>query len=237
MKKILLTNDDGIDSKGLQRLAECAKKFGEVWIVAPETQRSGTSHSVLLHSPFEAWQTDYPLEGVHAYACTGNPADCVRIGVLNIVPGKPDYVLCGINYGFNVASDIQYSATAGAAFEAAFQKVHTIAFSEGANPVHEVADRYLEEIMTKLLDEPLDANQIWNVNFPECTLSECRGILWDRKVSRGEFYNDHYTETPIANGRVSYMVEGVRNWEKEPDTDLGAVLTNYISVGKVNNIS
>ena len=237
MRKILITNDDGIDSEGMARLAKCARKFGEVWIVAPDSQRSGASHSVMLHTSFEAWKVEFPVEGVHAYACTGQPADCVRIGVLNIVPDKPDVVLCGINYGFNVASDIQYSATAGAAFEAAFQKIHTIAFSEGAMPIHEVADEYLEQIIAKLLDSPLGQDQIWNVNFPECPLSQCKGILWDRKVSKGEFYKDRYNETPLENGKISFMVEGVRNWEIEPDTDLGAILSDYVSVGTVNNIS
>lgn len=132
MKKILITNDDGIDSDGIIRLAKIAVEFGEVWVVAPESQRSAMSHSVTLRHGIEAWKVDFPVSGVHAYACDGTPADCVRIGVLNIVPGKPDHVFSGINYGYNVASDIQYSATAGAAFEAAFQKVHTIAFSEDA---------------------------------------------------------------------------------------------------------
>ena len=104
-------------------------------------------------------------------------------------------------------------------------------------PIHEVADEYLEQIIEKLLDNPLGQDQIWNVNFPECPLSQCKGILWDRKVSKGEFYKDRYNETPMENGKISFMVEGVRNWEIEPDTDLGAILSDYVSVGTVNNIS
>lgn len=127
MKKILITDDDGIFADGIIRLAETAKSFGEVWVVAPESQRSAASHSITLKSSVDAWRVDFPVEGVHAYACDGTPADCVRIGVLNIVPGKPDHVFSGVNHGYNLTSDIQYSATAGAAFEAAFQKIHTIA--------------------------------------------------------------------------------------------------------------
>jgi len=237
MRKILITNDDGIKAPGLIRLAKAAKEFGEVWVVAPESQRSAVSHSVTLHKPFEAWEVEFPVEGVHAYACTGFPADCVRIGVLNIVPGKPDHVFSGINFGFNVATDVQYSATAGAAFEGAFQKIHTIAFSEGTNGAEAVTDAYLHEVMGKLLDLPLGEEEIWNVNFPECPLSECKGILWDRKVSRGEFYKDSYTEEKLPDGKVRYMVDGKRNWEAEEDTDLGAILNGYISVGKAKNIS
>lgn len=237
MKKILITNDDGIDSDGIIRLAKIAVEFGEVWVVAPKSQRSAMSHSVTLRHGIEAWKVDFPVPGVHAYACDGTPADCVRIGVLNIVPGKPDHVFSGINYGYNVASDIQYSATAGAAFEAAFQKIHTIAFSEDACEIHEVTDRYLKEIMAELIEKPLLLNQIWNVNFPGCRLAECQGILRDRKVSTDGFYKDRYTETEVLEGRISYMVEGIRNFKATKGTDLKAILDQCVSIGIATNIS
>ncbi|MBR4555108.1 MAG: 5'/3'-nucleotidase SurE [Ruminococcus sp.] len=237
MRKILITNDDGIEAGGLIRLARAAAKFGEVWVVAPDSQRSAMSHSINLHGSFDAWEADFPVEGVRAFACTGTPADCVRIGVLNIVPDKPDVVFSGINYGYNLATDLQYSATVGAAFEAAFQGIHTIAFSEHSDPCHEVTDRYLEEIIAELIDEPVGKNEIHNVNFPACPLSECKGILRDRIVSDGVFYQDHYDETHSANGRTTYTVVGVRRWEADEGTDLRAVLDNYISIGKAKNIT
>ena len=237
MSKIMLTNDDGIFTDGMLRLAKTASKLGEVWIVAPDSERSGKSHAASFHNSIEAWEVDYPVPGVRAFASTGTPADCVRIGLLNIIPGSAEFVFSGINYGFNLATDLQYSATVGAAFEAAFQKKHVIAFSEDASPVHEVTDRYLEEIMIELMEKPLEADQIWNVNFPSCTLSECRGILRDRKTFLGEFYRDRYNETKLENGRISFMVEGVRNWEGEEGTDLKAILDNYVSIGRANNIS
>lgn len=237
MRKILITNDDGIKADGIVRLADAAKEFGEVWVVAPDTERSAMSHSVTLRRSIEAWNVDFPVQGIFAYACDGKPADCVRIGALNIVPNGPDHVFAGINYGYNVATDLQYSATAGAAFEAAFQKIHTIAFSEEACENHEVADRYLKKIMAELLEKPLAANQIWNVNFPGCGLEGCKGILCDRTVSTDNFYMDHYKETKISEGRISYMVEGIRNYNALEGTDLKAVLDDYVSVGIVTNIS
>ena len=237
MRKILITNDDGIDADGLTRLARAAVEFGEVWVVAPDSQRSAMSHSITLRHSIEAWKVDFPVPGVHAYACDGKPADCVRIGVLNIVPGKPDHVFSGINYGYNTASDLQYSATAGAAFEAAFQKIHTIAFSEEACEVHEVTDQYLKEIMAELLDKPLGINQIWNVNFPGGRLAECKGILRDREVSTDAFYVDRYNETKVSEGRISYMVEGIRNYDALEGTDLKAIFDGYVSVGIATNIS
>ena len=237
MKKILITNDDGIDSDGLIRLAKVAMEFGEVWVVAPHSQRSAMSHSITLRHSIEAWEVDFPIPGVHAYACDGTPADCVRIGVLNIVPGKPDHVFSGINYGYNVGSDLQYSATAGAAFEASFQKIHTIAFSEDADEMHEVTDEYIKDIMGDLLDKPLEINQIWNVNFPSCRLKDCKGILKGRTVSTDEFYKDRYLEKKVSSGKISYMVEGIRNYEASLGTDLRAILDNYVSVGIATNIS
>lgn len=237
MKKILITNDDGIDSDGLIRLAKVAMEFGEVWVVAPQSQRSAMSHSITLRHSIEAWEVDFPIPGVHAYACDGTPADCVRIGVLNIVPGKPDHVFSGINYGYNVGSDLQYSATAGAAFEASFQKIHTIAFSEDADEMHEVTDEYIKDIMGELLDKALEMNQIWNVNFPSCRLKDCKGILKGRTVSTDEFYKDRYLEKKVSSGKISYMVEGIRNYEASQGTDLRAILDNYVSVGIATNIS
>lgn len=237
MRKILITNDDGIDSDGIIRLAQVAKEFGEVYVVAPDGQRSAMSHSITLRHSIEAWEVEFPVEGVKAYACNGTPGDCVRIGVLNIVPGRPDNVFSGINYGYNVATDLQYSATAGAAFEAAFQKVHAIAFSEDFSDCHETTDEYIRDIMAELIDKPLGLNQIWNVNFPGCRLSECKGVLRDLLVSSDEFYEDKYNETRLPDGKTSYMVEGIRNWEASAGTDLRAILDNYVSVGIATNIS
>ena len=94
-----------------------------------------------------------------------------------------------------------------------------------------------KEIIEELLDKPLGNNQIWNVNFPGCRLRECNGILLDRRVSEDVFYEDRYTETVVSKDRISYMVEGIRNYEAEEGTDLKAVFDNYISIGIVTNIS
>ena len=238
MKKILITNDDGIESDGIRRLAEAAKKFGEVWIVAPESQRSAASHSITLRHPIDVHPHEFPVEGVHAFSCSGTPGDCVRVGTLNIMPEKPDFVFSGINFGYNVASDIQYSATAGAAFEGEFQGYLSIAFSEGMNGCHEVTDKYLEDIIKELIEKPYVPGQIWNVNFPQCKFEECKGVLRDRKVSRKSFFTDSYKAVEeFSNGGLSLMVDGKYMPSSEDDTDYGAVLDNYVSVGIVRNIS
>ena len=235
--RILITNDDGINADGIIRLAKTAKELGEVWVVAPLEQRSAASHSISLHDHIDVYPHDFPINDVKAFSCSGTPADCVRVGSLNIMPYKPDLVLSGLNNGYNVASDIQYSATAGAAFEGAFQGITSIALSEEADKLHEVSDEYLQSILSELTDKKLGYGQIFNVNFPGCPLTECKGILKDRKVSHGMFFRDHYIELKkLENGGIRLMVEGDYNEDAEPDTDFRAVVDKYISISIVNNI-
>ena len=87
------------------------------------------------------------------------------------------------------------------------------------------------------MKKPLPSGKIWNVNFPECSLDKCGGVLYDRTVSTDEFYKDQYRETHHADGRVSYMVDGQRNWVASEGTDLRAILDGYVSVGIVTNVS
>ena len=205
--------------------------------MAPDGQRSAASHSITLHDEIVVTPYEYPVEGVKAYTCSGTPADCVRVGSLNLMDRKPDVVLSGVNHGYNVASDIQYSATVGAAFEASFQGYHAIALSEGMSPCHEVTDDHLSKILEELLEKPLQPGQIFNVNFPDCAKSECKGVLYDRTVSRGIPYQDHYVEKgKLSNGGIRFMVEGDVSTECEEGSDYRAILENYVSVGVVNNI-
>ncbi len=233
----LITNDDGIEADGIIRLALAAREFGVVYVVAPRKQRSAASHSITLRDPIEVRPHSFPVEGVRAFSCSGTPGDCVRVGALNIMEKEPDVVLSGINYGYNIASDIQYSATTGAAFEAEFRGYPAIAFSEAAADCHEVTDRYLREMIGELIKEPYITGHILNVNFPGCPLKECRGVLRNRKVSRVAYYEDHYNVTEkFPDGGMKLMVEGVHEPVTEEGTDYSAILGNYVSVGRVRNI-
>lgn len=237
MKKILITNDDGIDSQGIVRLAEAAKDFGEVWVVAPMHQRSAASHCITLREPIDVYPHDFPVKGVKAFACSGMPADCVRVGGLSVLPSKPDVVLSGINDGYNMATDLQYSATVGAAFEAAFQGWLAIALSERYGGPREVTDAYLKEVLKECLDMKTACDQVINVNFPGCSLAGFRGIKRGCKTSASSIFKDHYNVIEeLEGGGKRYMVEGVHNEECEDGTDFKALMDNYISIGIINNI-
>ena len=234
--RILVTNDDGIDSTGLRLLADTARRYGEVFIIAPDGQRSASSHSFTYNKPVIIRDYDYKMENVTAYTCSGTPADCVRTGMIKVLPERPDFVFAGINTGYNICWDIQYSGTLGAAMEGSFIGAQAIAFSQGSPESSEVAETYLDELMRECMSKPLGIGKVWNVNFPDCTLSECRGIKRNCRVSTDRFYEDDYEMTLLEDGSKSLMIAVGRNWKASSGTDLEAVMGNYISVGIVNNI-
>ncbi len=235
-KTILVVNDDGIQSDGIIKLAKAAKQYGDVLVIAPDSQRSTMSHRITYSSMIDVWEYTPFIDGIKAFSCNGSPADCVRIGI-KIIGQKTDIVLSGINNGYNIAADIQYSATVGAALEAAFWGIHSIAFSQDCGKMHEVTDKYLSELLEEYMKKKLTRSQIWNINFPCCPLKECKGILRDCIVSNDEFYQDDYSCKKIDDKHIQFKVLPSRNWNGSEGTDLFAVCNNYVSVGIVNNIS
>ena len=234
--RILITNDDGIDTAGIRLLAENAKKYGEVWVVAPDGQRSAMSHCYSFRETITVRDFDFGMEGITAYTCTGTPADCVRVGATRLMPQRPDFVLSGINNGYNMCWDIQYSATIGAAMEAVSMGIQAIAFSEGSQDKNEVTRVYLDEILRECMSKPLGVNQAWNVNFPDSGLDGLSGIKRDCKVSTDQFYDDFYDEEMLEDGGIKLKVVPKRIWKATEGTDLDAIMKNYISIGVVNNI-
>ena len=236
-KLILITNDDGIDAPGIKQLAEASLKYGDVYVVAPDGQRSAMSHSITCKEPVKVWEYDMQIDGVTACACSGTPADCVNIGVKQLLPKTPDYVFSGINKGYNISSDVQYSATLGAAFEGRHLGIHSIAFSRGAGDCKEVCDRYLLEMMEYCMQNPQGRNQVWSINFPECPLAECKGIKTGTVVFTDGFYDDSYSKESEEAGVKGYRISSKRIWDAPEGTDLRAIIDNYVSVGFVNNVS
>ena len=162
--RILITNDDGIQGEGLLHLVKWAQKLGEVVVAAPKVEQSAKSHSIQIHECFEVKQVDY-LPGVTAYAVDSSPADCVRIMTLGLKE-KFDLVLSGINRGLNVGSDIMYSGTVAAVFEASALGLRAIAVSTepcSISTAWEHLDRvwaYFEE------NRLLEKHDVYNVNIP-----------------------------------------------------------------------
>ena len=162
--RILISNDDGVNTLGIRLLAEWAKKLGEVTVVAPKVEQSAKSHAIEIVHPIEIKEVPF-IDGVKAYAVDSTPADCVRFGLLGL-DEKFDLVFSGINKGINVGDDIVYSGTVGAAEEAAKLGVKSIAFSSEPND-QAIAATYLDQVYDYILkNKLLEMNDMYNINIP-----------------------------------------------------------------------
>lgn len=236
-RKILVVNDDGYDAPGIYRLAKAARAFGQVTVVAPEFHCSAKSHSITLRDEMRLIKRDIGLKDVEAYSLSGMPADCVRVALCSILPEYPDIVFSGINDGSNCGFDIAYSGTAGAALEAAMHDLPAIAFSRKGHGLDEIADAYLQPMMELLMHMPLNKGEIWNVNFPGISLSQCKGVLWNRNAASSGVFRDHYDARTGEDG-ILYIREVPEEIPMEQiriGSDLRAMMEGYVSVGKVKS--
>lgn len=174
--RILITNDDGLDAIGIAILAEIAAEFSDdVWISAPMDNKSGASRSITLRKDILIDQ-----RGQKRFAIAGTPSDCVILGLGVLMDKKPDLVLSGINAGMNVADDVLYSGTIGAAMEATLQNVPAIALSQRNAKLNrqdfEPAAKYGATVITHLLDMGWPKRTVMNVNFPSAEAGPVKGI-------------------------------------------------------------
>lgn len=235
--RILITNDDGIEAVGIQKLAEMAKKLGEVWVVAPEGQCSAMSQKITVTEKLRlAKAGNFPVSGVKAYRLGGTPADCVKVAVEYLMTEKPDIVFSGINNGYNAGIEVSYSGTVAAAMEALLKGIPAVAFSVEANGIFEVVDENLFALAKELTEKPAGAGKIWNVNFPGCSAKECKGILWDRTLAKTQYFLDHYEANVQEDGSELLDLQGKRITSAEAGSDLQALMERYISVGKITNV-
>lgn len=224
--KILITNDDGIHASGLTPLVKWAQKLGQVTVIAPKVEQSGKSHGIELHKAFELKKVDL-VPGVTAYSLDSTPADCIRYAIL----GRKehfDLVISGINRGLNIGSDIMYSGTVGAIFEAEALGVPGIALS--TSPAHYGhAHEQLDEVLDFVLRHKLmEKCSIYNINIPE----NHRGIRITRQG--GPYYSDDFIhqegDMVMPHGKDVFQ----RSDTMERDTD--AVLAgHYISIMPLTN--
>ena len=159
---ILLSNDDGAWSPGLASLARVAAGFARVVIVAPDRNRSAISSALSLHDILRVQEL-----GPDRYACTGTPVDCVLLGIRALLPRTPDWVLSGVNHGFNLGEDVFYSGTVGAAFEGCMQGARAAAFSLDPDGEMDLIEPWLRRFLERWETMPMPSHRIWNVNFPK----------------------------------------------------------------------
>src|SRR5438876_764343 len=164
MPRILVTNDDGIYSEGIRKLAKALAPLGEVVIVAPDREQSAASHALTLNRPLRLLQLE-----TNEWIVDGTPTDCVNLGVLKLFDDKrPDIVVSGVNFGPNLGDDVTYSGTISAAFEGALLNIPSVAFSSliAKNFSFDPCVEFAAELVRWFLDEPRNPQIILNVNFP-----------------------------------------------------------------------
>jgi 5'-nucleotidase len=232
--RILITNDDGIDAPGLAILEAAARTLtDDVWTVAPATEQSGQSSAITLADPLRMSH----LSG-QRYAVSGTPADCVTIALNVVMDRAPDLVLSGVNQGFNIADDMPYSGTVGAALHAATCGIRALAFSQAYSRLGQEKDTdiwsaardHCASTIQTLLAAPQDPRMVLNVNFPPCPASDVTGLAVVRQGTRAEHmvYTDDRDD---GRGKSYHWVRFRRDAGNAPaDTDLGAMAARQISV-------
>jgi 5'-nucleotidase len=230
--KILVTNDDGIHAPGLESAERIARELSdEVWVVAPEMDNSGVAHSLTLSDPIRLRQA-----GERRFAVRGTPTDCVIMAFKEIIGGRPDLVISGVNRGQNMADDITYSGTVAGAMEGTLLGIPSIALSQAYgfdtrdNPVFETAEAHAPEIIRKLIDAGFGAGILFNINFPNCAPDAVKGIALTRQGRRAPNWLK-VEKRSDGRGNPYYWIGFQRSKiDPEEGTDLAAIGGDRISV-------
>lgn len=222
-KRILLTNDDGIGARGLVTLEHTLSSLGEVTVVAPDSERSGSSQALTLHQPLRVKTLDD-----HHFAVGGTPADTVILALYQLLPQKPHLVVSGINPGGNLGENLIYSGTVAAAQEAALHGVPSFAISlVGGNPADfSGAAAFAFELSNRILREGLPSGVALNVNVPNGAIRGARLTRQSQKISQNII-----CEKRDPRGRPYYWLdETFPHRRVEPDSDYAAIFAHEISI-------
>ncbi|MDV3349386.1 5'/3'-nucleotidase SurE [Leptolyngbyaceae cyanobacterium CCMR0082] len=225
--KLLISNDDGIFATGIRTLANTlASKGHDVSVVCPDRERSATGHGITMHRPIRAEQVPSVYhESIQAWACSGTPADCVKLALDALLDTAPDCVLSGINHGANLGNDVLYSGTVSAAMEGLLEGIPSVALSLASfhySDFQPAADYACQLVQTLTqLDQPL----LLNLNIPPITKSKIQGITVTRLGIRR--YRDLFEKRIDPRGKTYYWLAG--EVLEESDSELSHGLPNSLN--------
>ena len=224
MKRILVTNDDGVRSLGIAALADALRPLGEVIVLAPLREASAIGHALTLHHPLRLEHV-----GEHVYAVDGTPTDCVNIAVFKVLQGLPDLVVSGINKGLNVGDDVTYSGTVSGALEGVLLGVPAIAVSLQQGPGDwdfGASARAAHDVAAAVLERGLPARTFLNVNVPRGTPKGVRVTVQGKRN-----HATTITERHDPRGRQYFWIgEGQDEWLPNGTSDYEAIRAGYVSV-------
>lgn len=228
--RILLTNDDGIHASGLRALFTAIADRHQVVVVAPDRERSAVGHGITLHQPirYEKVSFDGRQSG---FAVTGTPADCVKLGLAELLDTSPEMVISGINPGANVGINVNYSGTVAAAKEAALAGIPAIAVSIAApgDDNFDDAARFTESLAARLGEWPIPRGTFINVNYPDMPIGEIQGVRWCRQGTG--VFEQHFERRKDPRNRI-YFWQGCDSQKAygQPDIDGTALAERYITI-------
>ncbi|MEO0635964.1 MAG: 5'/3'-nucleotidase SurE [Pseudomonadota bacterium] len=230
--RILVTNDDGFDAPGLKVAEDIARTMSDdVWVVAPLQDQSGRGHAITITEPMRVREL-----GEQRFAVSGTPADCVTLGLHQLLPGRPDLVISGVNSGKNTGDDVGYSGTIGAVEEGVLNGVPGIALSQsykwqaGTKSIPwDVASQHGPALVQKLASLELPPGTFFNVNFPDCGAGQVKGAII---TSQGRTqYADSIADRVDGRGqRYFWLVFGHATASAKVGTDRHAIEHGFISV-------
>ncbi len=227
--RILVTNDDGIHSPGIRTLAETLQELGEIWIIAPDRERSAVSHSFTMNHPIRVNSLDQ-----QTFIIDGTPADCVMFGTRGFLEHTPDLVVSGINRGPNLGIDTVYSGTVAAAHEGHLCGIASIAISmnypdDGQTYLFEIGATFAKILAKSILSKHMPDGTFLNVNVPNLPWRELKGIAITRLGQR--VYHDRIIKRIDPQGKEYFWIGGdPPTWVKAEGTDFHALEENKISV-------
>ncbi len=223
---ILVTNDDGVYSPGIQILAKRLRAFDSVVIVAPDRERSAAGHSMTLHRPLLIEEIKESM-----YCVNGTPTDCVNIAVKGLLKDTPRLIVSGINKGPNLGDDVTYSGTVAAAIEGILLGIPSIAVSVVARENFRFAEAAEVAFQTavRVLEQGIVPGTLLNINVPNLSINDIQGTRITRLGKR--VYHQMTVERVDPRGKKYYWIgSGEPDWEREEGTDLDAVNKNMVSV-------
>ncbi|MEN6349449.1 MAG: 5'/3'-nucleotidase SurE [Syntrophomonas sp.] len=229
--RILLTNDDGIYARGIQALVNELGTLAEIFVVAPDRERSGTGHSITVFEPIKVKKTKLP--GVKdGWTVGGTPVDCVKLALSKLVDGKVDLVVSGINHGPNLGTDVLYSGTVSAAVEGVIMGAPAIAVSLDS---HErdmdfsFAAGFTRKVVEVLKEQGINKDTVLNINIPAIDPISIKGMRITRLGVRN--YGNLFEERQDPRGNTYFWLGGgVLEEPQEEDSDVKAVQDSYISI-------
>jgi 5'-nucleotidase len=228
--QILLTNDDGIYAPGLAAMERELRHLGDVSVVAPATEQSGVGHSITFLSPLICKEV-YEGDRQRGWAVEGSPADCVKLGISEFCPKRPDLVVSGINGGLNAGINVLYSGTVAAAIEGAFFGITSIAVSleYDEHAEFDQAGRLARSVIEQILATRQNEPRLYNLNIPTAAVENSRGVhVVPMGVAR---YGEEFIKRKDPKGRTYYWATGDPPAPTDaPETDLAALQNGYVTI-------